>query len=330
MAIKELGKEYPEQYEERDTQEIINAVKKRLVRDYPPGKMLRQFHAKMHACVQATVTVEQHLPAHLQHGFLVPGKKYDAWIRYSNGSDKVVKDKNADLRGMAVKLLNVEGEFESQDVNMPNSHDFLTVTYPTLMSATVGEFKKNIIALCGGMRTMIPFALNPTNWAALVRTIRSLKKHDNLFAEQYYSVSPYRLGAHNQAIKYSIIPTSKTLSSAADKSDENFIGKTMQRDLETSTVTFDFMVQLQEDADKMPIENTCVEWKSPFIKVATIRIPSQNFLTKERIAFGEKLTYSPWHALKVHKPLGGVNRARRAAYEALAKFRLEHNSKLTQ
>ena len=145
--MKELGKEYPEPNEVRDTDEIIAAIKKRLERDYAPGKVLRQFHAKMHACVQATFKVETHLPENLQHGFLVPGKSYDAWIRYSNGSDKVVKDKKPDLRGMAVKLLNVEGEFLSNDKALPNSQDILTVTYPTLMSATVADFKK-ILKLC--------------------------------------------------------------------------------------------------------------------------------------------------------------------------------------
>ncbi len=326
--MKELGKEYPEPNEARDTEEIIAAIKKRLERDYPPGKVLRQFHAKMHACVQATFKVEANIPEKLQQGFLIPGKSYEAWVRYSNGSDKVVKDKKADLRGMAIKLLNVNGEFIGDDKALPNSQDILTVTYPTLMSATVGDFKKNIKALCGGPSALILFALNPTNWPALVRTLKSLKKHNNLFAEQYWSVSPYRLGKPELAVKYSIIPTTKTTSSPIDKNDANYLRKIMQRDLESSTITFDFMVQLQEDADKMPIENTCVEWKSKFIKVATISIPPQNFNNKERDAFGENLSYSPWHCLKEHQPLGGVNRARHAAYTEIAAFRLERNKKL--
>jgi len=330
MTIKELGKEYPEPNEAKDTEEIINAVKKRLVRDYPPGKILRQFHAKMHACVKATFTVESNLPEKFQYGFLVPGKSYEAWIRYSNGSDKVAIDKKADLRGMAVKLLNVNGEFISNDTALPQSQDFLLVTYPTLMSATVSDFKKNIIALCGGKSSLILFALNPVNWAAIVRTLRSLKKHDNLFAEQYWSVSPYRLGKPDQAVKYSVIPTTKKISKPTDKNNSHFLRKVMQQNLESTTVTFDFMIQVQEDADKMPIENTCVEWKSEFIKVATISIAPQNFDTPERNSFGENLSYSPWHCLKEHQPLGGVNRARHAAYMEIAKFRLENNKQLNK
>ncbi len=328
MALKELGKEYFEPNETRDTEEIITVIKKRLERDYPPGKILRQFHAKMHACVQATFTVESKLPQNLQYGFLVPGKSYDAWIRYSNGSDKVVHDKKADLRGMAIKLLNVNGEVLTNDEVLPQSQDFLLVSYPTLMSTTVADFKKNIKALCGGGLSMLVFALNPTNWPAIIRTLRSLKKHDNLFAIQYWSVSPYRLGKPKQAVKYSVIPTTKNTSTPTEKSSPHFLRTVMQHDLESKTITFDFMVQMQEDADKMPIENMCVEWKSKFIKVATISIPQQNFDTADRNSFGENLTYSPWHCLKEHQPLGGVNRARHAAYLAISKFRLERNKEI--
>src|SRR6267378_2862961 len=106
IAAPELGKEYPEPNEAADIQEIISAIRKKLELDYPPGKTLRQFHAKMHGCVKAIFKVENQLPENFRYGFLVPGKSYEAWIRYSNGSTKVTSDKQADLRGMAIKLLN--------------------------------------------------------------------------------------------------------------------------------------------------------------------------------------------------------------------------------
>jgi len=37
--------------------------------------------------------------------------------------------------------------------------------------------------------------------------------------------------------------------------------------------------------------------------------------------FCENLTYTPWHALPEHRPLGGINRVRRAVYESLAELR---------
>jgi hypothetical protein len=33
------------------------------------------------------------------------------------------------------------------------------------------------------------------------------------------------------------------------------------------------------------------------------------------------MSFNPWHALVPHRPLGSMNRARRAIYEALSAFR---------
>jgi hypothetical protein len=35
--------------------------------------------------------------------------------------------------------------------------------------------------------------------------------------------------------------------------------------------------------------------------------------------------FSPWNGLAAHQPLGAINRARKAIYEASARFRLSHN-----
>ncbi|MCW3106804.1 MAG: hypothetical protein JWQ09_1310, partial [Segetibacter sp.] len=305
----EPGKEYIEPNEARDTEAIIDAIIKRLNRDYPPGKTLRQFHAKMHGCVKATFTVSPDIPQNSQYGFLVPDKSYEAWIRFSNGNTKVVDDRKGDLRGMAIKLLNVTGEMLLQDHTLPQSQDFLLVSYPTLMSPTVASFKKNIQALCKGTMGLVVFALNPVNWPTIIRTLQSMKKCNNVFSQQYYSVSPYRLGKPEQAVKYAAVSVAENNFKEVNK-DKDFLRKQMRNDLTTKTVQIDFMIQLQEDAVTMPIENPCIEWKSPWHKVASIEIHPQNFDTPDQIAFGENLTFSPWHCLKEHQPLGGINRAR--------------------
>jgi hypothetical protein len=91
---------------------------------------------------------------------------------------------------------------------------------------------------------------------------------------------------------------------------------------------FDFTVQLQTDAASMPIEDPGKEWKesqSPFRKVATIRIPRQEFDSEAQRTFGENLSFTPWHCLPAHRPLGGVNRARKIVYDVISAFRHEAN-----
>ena len=102
----------------------------------------------------------------------------------------------------------------------------------------------------------------------------------------------------------------------------------MVNQLKDGEAIFDFTVQFQTDAEKMPIEDPGHEWQeslSPFRKVATIRILQQEFDSETQRNFGENLSFTPWHALPEHRPLGGVNRARKIVYQAISIFRHEYN-----
>jgi hypothetical protein len=98
--------------------------------------------------------------------------------------------------------------------------------------------------------------------------------------------------------------------------------------LSSGEAVFDFEVQFQKDAYTMPIEDPGIAWDekdSPFLKVATLTIPQQIFDTAERAEFGDNLSFNPWRCLAEHRPLGGLSRARRQVYQALSRFRHEHN-----
>jgi hypothetical protein len=55
-----------------------------------------------------------------------------------------------------------------------------------------------------------------------------------------------------------------------------------------------------------------------------IEIEAQDFDFPERWEWGNKLSFSPWHALEEHRPLGGINRARRIVYPASSELRHEN------
>ena len=72
------------------------------------------------------------------------------------------------------------------------------------------------------------------------------------------------------------------------------------------------------------IENVCNEWpaaKYPFETVATLTIEPQEFDSPERRVACENLFFTPWHGVSEHRPLGGINRMRKAVYEASAGMR---------
>jgi len=71
----------------------------------------------------------------------------------------------------------------------------------------------------------------------------------------------------------------------------------------------------------MPVEDPTVRWESKPVPVATITIRPQTFDTAARRAECEKSSFDPWHALAEHRPLGGINRARKAVYPESVKLR---------
>jgi hypothetical protein len=88
---------------------------------------------------------------------------------------------------------------------------------------------------------------------------------------------------------------------------------------------FDFTVQLHEDATPAVIDNPTVAWDGPAQRVAVITIPPQKFDSLGQLSFGENLSYTPWHALPEHRPVGQVNEIRKAVYLASSGLRHDTN-----
>jgi len=147
---------------------------------------------------------------------------------------------------------------------------------------------------------------------------------------QYFSTTPYRLGPNSQAIKYTWQPVDCTtrapLSDRFPGLSENFLRERMTESLNTQDFCFDFLVQKQVDACLQPIEDAITEWTTPFKRIATLTIFKQAFDQDEAAKlFCEDLSFSPWHTLEAHTPLGNVNRARKVVYQATSTYRHQVN-----
>ncbi|MNL66665.1 hypothetical protein D3C87_1911650 [compost metagenome] len=87
-------------------------------------------------------------------------------------------------------------------------------------------------------------------------------------------------------------------------------------------------IQRQNINQYMPIEDTSIVWleaDSPFETVARIRVPPQDFDTPEQNVMCENLSFNPWHGIEAHRPIGGINRLRKAVYEAVSEYRHARN-----
>jgi len=175
----------------------------------------------------------------------------------------------------------------------------------------------------GGATTILGyfFSLNPADWR--IRGLRNLmeifgRKVRNPLESQYWSTTPYRLGA--TAMKLSARPCGGAYASP-EESSPDALRSALRASLGAGDACFELLVQPQTDPRAMPIEDATIEWKGDFHHAAKIRIPQQTFDSAEQNAFCERLVFTPWHALEEHRPLGGINRARLIVYRSLSRMR---------
>lgn len=323
------GREYPEKNEDIIAAKIIKLLEDQMLRMYGKKKQLRQIHPKMNGFVKAEFIIEKDLQEDLKVGLFKQAKSFPAWIRFSNGDTKPLPDWKKDIRGFAIKIMDVEGNKIVQSKKDGGNNDFIFMNTKNFVSKSVHHFYKIL--------KVVTTPLKPGNFFSklfsliscvdiLVRAGKAKIKCAHPFEVSYFSTVPYRFGDDTKAVKYAVIPAEKNMLEYTDKINKDFLRANMAATLSKHEIVYNFFIQFQTDADKMPIEDPTVVWDSPLIKIATIRIPSQVFDTPERNELGESLSFNSWHCLPEHKPLGNFNRVRRTIYDALYEFRKKHNN----
>jgi len=283
-------------------------------------------HSKHQGCVRADFVVANDIPEELRYGvFREPGKAFPAFIRFSNAREK--NDHKPGGHGMAIKLMGVTGEQLLEGRQQGQTQDFLLLDSPVFFIKNAVEFAdfdaahlSSELSWFGTLSTLAYLAEHPREAAILLRIEHN--HSDNPLGTRYWSGTPYKLGSG--AVKYVATPSPGGPKIVAPPSEDQ-LRDAMKLQLETGTASFDFWVQPQVDPIEQPIEDATHEWESPSTKVAAIRIPSQSFDSTAQMAFCENLSFNPWHALTDHRPLGGLNRLRKAVYVALSDFRHEEN-----
>jgi hypothetical protein len=320
------GHEYPSVNEHIYIRKMIDDLKRHSDELYPKGKkMLRHAHPKMHGYVKAEFTVSGAIDDSLKVGLFKEARTHDAYIRFSNGQSQIRPDVKKDVRGMAIRLMDVPGKKLLDEVSAADIQDFVLIDNEVFMSKDTKEFHKVIHAVSSGKSSLIRFLLNPLHLSTLLRLIKFQKQCRHVLDTPYWSATPYLFG-DGRAVKYHIRPANEgILPGGIDKTDKDYLRTNMIDTLSKQDVFFDFFIQLQTDADEMPVEDPTVKWTSPFIKVGNIKIPKQVFDTEDRVKMGTDLSFSPWHSLEEHRPLGGFNRARKAIYKAMSEYRRERN-----
>jgi len=324
----ELATEYPTPDESEYTEKLAAVLKQKVADSYPPGKTLRDAHPKEHGCVMGEFIIEPELPPEWRVGVFKEARSYPAIIRFSNASPTVQPDYKKDCRGMAIKLLGVEGEKLLQNDANGLTLDFITISFDSFFSKDPRDLYIFTKAFFSGTLGALWYFFNPFNphLGTFLSIFRSAQRHTSPLDIRYWSMTPYLFGT--RAVKYSVIPWRHTPAVIPKNPPECYLRENMQEQLAYDPFYFDFMIQFQTDPYSMPIEDPTVSWSekvSPFHKLATIVIPAQQFDTAAKMEYGDNLSYNPWRTLPEHRPLGGINRCRNRVYQVISKFRHDRN-----
>ena len=287
----------------------------------------RAQHPKHHGCVRAEFVVANDLPTEFQFGvFSEAGKTFPAWIRFSNARKH--DDQEPGGHGMAVKLMGVTGEKLLAGQQNEKTQDFLLLDSPIFFIKDAVQFAefdaavlKSEVSWFGKLSVLEYFAKHPREFLILHRIENN--QSSNPLETSYWSATPYKLGSG--AVKYLVKPHLDGPPIVAPAPSRDQLRAAMKLNLETRDAYFDFCVQPQLDPSEQPVEDASHLWQTPAQTIATIHIPCQSFDTPAQMEFCENLSFSPWHSLREHRPLGSLNRLRKATYLALSNFRHEQN-----
>lgn len=301
---------------------IARTMRRQLEKDYPPAATRRDAHPKHTGLFEGTFEVAPDLPAELRVGVFAEARSYRVWVRTSNASAKPQSDAIRDVRGLAIKLLDVPGE-KIPESDEEQTQDFVVLSTPNMPLGTVRLFHDAIVYSTRYSPLLFAAKMVLTGRSGLLKELDAARIRPTSPLEiRYWSTTPYRFGA-DRVVKYSLLPISDATSALPPSPlADDYLSTAMQTRLSQESVSFAFAVQFR--ADGMPVHDAAPRWDetvSPFRTVATLTIPSQVFRTDERDRCSEELSFSPGHARVEHRPIGPVNRARMRVYRTNSEFR---------
>lgn len=298
---------------------VIMRVQARLKTNSGAVSINRAFHAKpLLSVINSKFKFVANLEPELRTGFVRAGGEYNAIVRMSNASGMHQPDAERDLRGAALRI----EAFEQQ------SYDLLMTNAPVSHARDAKQFVDFALAMSGnrilGVLSLM-FRVGPFEAVRMLRNVWSGSKRQvtSLATESFWSRGAILWGDAGP-VRYFLRPKDATSSQAIHPLD---LRQEMAARLLDHDIVYEFCIQRFVNQTKTPIENAAKEWKeaeTPAIVVAHLTIPKQDTRSAEADAVSrrvEQLSFNPWHTTEHFRPLGNINRARNAVYQASAAHR---------
>ncbi len=314
----------------------------------------RPVHAKSHGVLVGTLEVPPNLPELLAQGLFAQAGPHPVIMRFSTNPGDMLADNVSSPRGLAIKVLKADGpkvlnhiDGSTQDFVCINANVF-TAPDPKGFLEQIKTFDKNLDT-SEGVKHTVSLGARAANAvlkavhlpSATLEGIGASATH--ILGESFSTVSPLRYGRY--VAKVGFAPGSESLKKLTGElidlgADYNALEELIKKFFRHETAVWDVKVQLalapdqsnlEEKNKDFPVEAADKEWpeeKSPWQTVARITVTPQDSYSDARQLFvDERLSFSPWHALEEHRPLGGVMRSRLKAYEEAIKYRAQRNER---
>jgi hypothetical protein len=343
--------ERPDADEPKTTQALIATLRYINEKTFADGgHAIRSVHAKTHGILQGYLEVDTGLPGDLAQGLFAKPGRYPVVMRFSTIPGDILDDSVSTPRALAIKVIGVEGERlegSERDVTQdfvlnngpafgaPDPKRFLARLRLLARTTNRGQrLKKILSAVMRQVQKVIVVITGRPN-----STVATLGGHPetHILGDTFYSQAPLRFD--DFVAKISVAPKSPELK-ALTRSPLNVNG--VPNGLREAVLDFfkknggvwEVRAQLCTDLEHMPIENAAVVWSeevSPYQRIARITVKPQLAWSEVRSSVvDDGMSFTPWHGLAAHRPLGGIMRVRKAAYEAAKKFRAERNGRVIQ
>jgi len=325
--IKELYKEYPNPNEDQEIDAIWQeiAARQKIAKE-SSEKVNRGFNSKTSGAFIGYLDILDNA-APYNVGLFGTVATYKVMIRFGGGSSKILTDENKkDPCGISLKVIDAPSEKITKDDAGLDSQNFVFLNTNAMFVPNLSEFHRLMgYQMSGNKLGVLFYCLNPFGGhrfghrISQFRNIMSLcgqRLGNDLSAMRYWSTTPYAFGA--KACKYKLVPqpTNTKNNVPLQITGFDFLRENIETIIQDHDLNFDFQIQLQRDAEAQPIEIASVVWdetKAPLETVAKLRIPKQESNT-ELFELADELSFDPWTSAEEHRPLGGLNRARRKIY----------------
>lgn len=266
----------------------------------------RLLHRKTLLAARARLTVADGLPEFARHGLFAQPGDHEAVVRLSHGSFDLRANTKPDIRGFAVKVLDVTGPAALGGTT--DHQDFLFINHDSFASRTSDEFLDLTLTVATkGELGLLMHYVRHLGLAAGLKRIGQVaavlgKPFPGYNAETFSTAVPIAVGPYAGKVRLRpLAPVARTSQDpGADLADQ----------LAKGPVAYEVAVQFFTDEATTPIENPPVVWPqdlSPFVPVATLTLTGLG-------ADVEALAFDPWGGLAAHRPLGEIMRARKGAY----------------